>query len=184
MTKRKQKRSGTLPELAELMNVARTTVYKWRKSGKLHGLIDADGRISDLDEAARVVPGRIKPKQQAAIRTRWKKTAEPSESEIQQYQALTNEELHELPIFELQRRNELEKLLLARLKRGEMEKTLIPADAVRRDAAECALLIKSTLESLPNRLSALLAAETDPDKIRKMLKTEMRAALTYIGTAL
>jgi hypothetical protein len=183
MTKKQKKRTGSLAELAELMGISRSTAYRYRRTGKLHGLLDADGRITDLDAAAKTVAGRIKPKQQISANRRWKKenSPEPSEKEIRQYQKMTDADLEKLDIYELQRRNELEKLLLARLKRAEIEGTLINAETVKSQAAGCALTVKNGLAGMPDRLAALFAAETDAGKIRKMLKTEINQCLVEIS---
>ena len=176
------KKWGNQTDLAELMNVSRATITYYKKTGRMGDLIRPDEKIN-LKKALRVLPGRVAPLQQKSVMARLHKNKpEPTPEEINKYKTLTDDKLQELSISELQRQNELEKLLLARLKRQELEGNLIPGETVKFQAAECARLVKSILISIPDRLSSLLAVETDQNKIKAMLKVEFRNALEAMGT--
>jgi len=73
--------------------------------------------------------------------------------------------------------NEQFKAALKKLEYEERTGKLIAHDIVKAQAAECALLVKSTLMSIPDRISSLLAAESDPVKVNDALKKEFHNVL-------
>ena len=84
---------------------------------------------------------------------------------------------------EARRRNEWIKAAKSKLELDLMQGDLVKADVVKSQAAECARLVKSTLISIPDRLAGLLAAESDQNKIKAMLKAELRNAMEAMGSA-
>ena len=70
---------------------------------------------------------------------------------------------------------------LARLELERTKSTLVDADEVRKSAFECARRTRDTILSLPNRLSAILAAENSEHKIREYLTTELAKALEELA---
>ena len=77
--------------------------------------------------------------------------------------------------------NEQYKAALKKLEYEERSKKLILHSVVQAQAAECALLVKSALMSIPDRISSLLAAESDPVKVNDILKTEFRNVLEVMS---
>ena len=90
----------------------------------------------------------------------------------------------DLSFNEARRRNEWLKSVKTALEVDVIKGKLIDKDVVSQQAAGCAMLVKNTLLAVPDRLAALLAAETDADKIRKMLRQEFRQILDGIGAAI
>lgn len=181
---------GEIPKFARFLNEKPDTVRKWWEREKLNDFI-ADQKI-DHEAAAAAIYGRIAPKQQASVATRWKGqqpnqapdppgTGHPLEPEqqdaIDSYLRETLGDVESLDIHELQRRNELEKLLTARLKRAELEKTVVPVAYIKREVGDMCLIIKHGMMSFPDRLSAVLAVEDDPAAIKKTLREECRFLL-------
>lgn len=74
----------------------------------------------------------------------------------------------------------------AQLKKIELRKKqgeLVDADEIKRSAFECARSVRDSLLGIPDRLSAVLAAETDEFKTRELLRTEITAALSRLVDA-
>lgn len=69
---------------------------------------------------------------------------------------------------------------MASLKVSEKEKTLIAAEAVKRDAADLAGVVLSILTALPERLSHVVAAMTDPHLVHMELEKEINLAVVAI----
>jgi hypothetical protein len=63
----------------------------------------------------------------------------------------------------------------------EMQKTLVKADQVKKDAFKCARLLRDTIMRIPGRVAAEMACETDPHKVELFLEQEIRQALTIVA---
>jgi hypothetical protein len=166
-------KTGTMADLSRLMNVSRATVLYWRRRDKMRDLFLDDGKI-DLIKALRVLPGRISAKHQMSVNRRWKK---PTAKEIKTYKAMQEADIQKIDILEAQRLHENEKLLMARIRREELQGLLVRESDVDDEAGECALMVKNALMVIPDRISAQLAAETNEKKIRDLLNMELRQAL-------
>lgn len=73
--------------------------------------------------------------------------------------------------------NELAKLKIQKLKIDELEGKLISADKARADSFLFARSIRDQLLSIPDRVSAILAAEKDERKVYLRLQEEIKLAL-------
>lgn len=82
-------------------------------------------------------------------------------------------DLSRLPLAELQRRNELEKLLIRQIERRTLENEYILAVDIEKTAYDAGVQIREQLESLPVRLGPLLAAENDAWECQKLLDSEI-----------
>ena len=184
MAAKKYLKQGELSRLAGVMNEKPATVRGWRRRDKLEEYIDADGTL-DVERAALSVHGKIAPKQQQSVNHRWQEQGagalvdETTEkgAVIADYIKESLGDIEGCDIAELQRRNELEKLLMARLKRAEYEKTFVPVDYVKKEIGDMILIIKNGILAMPDRWAAILAPETDAREIRRVLREEGRALL-------
>ena len=70
-----------------------------------------------------------------------------------------------------------ERAALARMDREEREGELVPVDKVKASADIAGRIVKNRLTALPARLSALVAAESDPFKCEQILKFETNQTL-------
>ncbi len=86
-----------------------------------------------------------------------------------------DEESNGLEIREQRAKTEKAEIELAKLK-GE----LVSADDVKSSAFEKARQIRNAFENIPSRLSAILAAETDPHKIKLALDKEIKQTLEVL----
>ncbi len=69
---------------------------------------------------------------------------------------------------------------MAGLKLAERRGDLIRVDAVRSALATCFSSVRDRLLQIPARLSSVIAAESDPVKIRAMLEDELCASLAQL----
>ncbi len=82
-----------------------------------------------------------------------------------------------ISLSEAQGRVAFERARGLQLANEEKLKRLIPIDKAERTGFECARAIRDAMLNLPARLSAELAAETDPGKVHLRLDAEIRLAL-------
>lgn len=172
---------GTQVQLADMMGVKKSTVSDWKRQGKLKGLI-RKGKVN-LDKAAEVIPGRIAPKQQRSANIKHGKVAQPpkptdienpeTEEAVKSYLDETIGDLAQLDIYELQKRNELEKLLMARIKRNREEGELVPLDQVKNECFSAFRLMRDAILNIPDRESASLMSL----KTEKQFKAKLTEAL-------
>lgn len=106
-----------------------------------------------------------------------------TKEEINQYLDENIGDLSTLAIDELWRRNELEKLLMAQIKRRVAENQLIDADVVKRESFADALLVREQLESIPDRCAPLVAASSDQFECREILAKEINYILYGLSDA-
>lgn len=181
---------GELAALARYLGEPADKIRAWRKRGKIEKFI-TNGRI-DKETAAAEIHAMIAPRQRMSAEARWHKNrnidhahhAPETEAEITDYLNRTVGELSELPIYELQRFNELEKLLLARLKRQREDGELIPAEPVQRAAYDAGKKIKEQIASVADRCCSLVAAENDPFECKQILQKEINYVLEGLSKML
>lgn len=185
-------RYGTQRQLAKEMGVNETTICKWKSAGKLKGLIrKKDGKVN-ITKAKKELPGRVAPKQQQSQNIRWGKEkkqppdekAPETEEEIRSYLDESIGDLARLSIFELQRRNELEKLLLAQIKRRKESGELVDAAAVEKKAFEAGKTIKESCVAIADRTAPLVAAEDDSFQCKQILLQEINYILESLSKLL
>jgi len=82
---------------------------------------------------------------------------------------------------DLKREQEYRKL---KLLNDEREKILIKKDFVERRHFEIARAVRNAVEIVPNRISAILAAETDQHNVRQILSNELKEALNLLEKGL
>ena len=81
----------------------------------------------------------------------------------------------------------IEMVFRAKLRRLEFETKqarLIEAEAVRKTVAEAVRAIRDGILALPDRLSTVLAAESDPKKVHVILKAELTRELEGLAHAI
>lgn len=171
------------------MNVHRSTVANWKRNGKLVGLLDDDGRVN-ITRALKELPGRLSQKHKQSVEQRWHKEKgketkqEMTKDEVSTYLDETIGELSKLDIYELQRRNELEKLLLAQIKRKRESRELVEMEAVNRQGYEAAKAIKDQCSAIPDRVAPLVAAESNIFACKQIISKEIDYVLENISSKL
>lgn len=83
-----------------------------------------------------------------------------------------------------QRARALREVYEARLKRLEYEHRaglLVEAAAVEDEAFTAARTVRDALQSIPGRIASILAAESNPDTVRRILEDEIRSALSILA---
>jgi hypothetical protein len=84
---------------------------------------------------------------------------------------------------EARRRREAAEASMAELKEAELRGELVRRAAVEREMASRLVALRETLEALADRLSALVAAESDAQACRRLLRDEHRNALAAFSAA-
>lgn len=77
-----------------------------------------------------------------------------------------------------------EKAIMAKMDRREMEKSLLEASEVKRDAATSAVNVRQAMMSLPDSLSPLLVQMSDAREIRSLLRREVTQSLTDVSAVI
>jgi phage terminase Nu1 subunit (DNA packaging protein) len=81
---------------------------------------------------------------------------------------------------EARRRKELAQAQLAELDLAEKEGELIQVSTVENEAFTAGKKVKDGLSNIPDRISPLLAAESDKNKIYRMLTSEINQVLEFL----
>ena len=160
---------GTQADLARMMDLKESTISSYKRKGFLDGCFLPDGRLN-LTKAQAAIKNHVNPKAQAKTNERWEKAVEP---EVAAYIDASLDEIRELPLPELVRLNELEKLLIQRIKRRDLEKEFIPFEKVDKKADAAGRQIRETLEGIGARLAPLVAAQADPWDCQKIIDDEI-----------
>ncbi|MCE7868100.1 MAG: hypothetical protein DYG83_15005 [Candidatus Brocadia sp. AMX2] len=74
--------------------------------------------------------------------------------------------------------------LLAELEFKEKNGELVPVEAVRKQAFETARMVRDSLLNIPNRVSPILAAESDHREINQILTKEITQCLESLCSEL
>ena len=80
--------------------------------------------------------------------------------------------------------NEHYKAALKKLEYDAKAGDLVPRSEVEKEAFECARTCRDAMLNIPNRLSAVLAAETDPHRVETILRDEIQNALTALAESI
>ena len=73
---------------------------------------------------------------------------------------------------------------LAELEADEKRGVLIRADAVRQQDFKLARILRNNLQSMPDRIAALVAAEADPTRVHEMIAGEVNQSLERVLDAM
>lgn len=76
--------------------------------------------------------------------------------------------------------NELVKLEIAQLELQELQGKLISTDKVKSDQFVLARTLRDQVLAVPDRISDILAHESDPQRIHRIMTTELREALKKV----
>ena len=188
----------TVKQYCEQRGLSRKQFYEHRRTGALKGcfrrkpggkrqLVIPSAADKALDSNVRVnagaeaTKGRYRGEQQGQPPP---EQAPATEEEIKTYLDETVGDLAQLSIFELQRRNELEKLLIQQIKRRRESGELIEAELVEKEGFEFARAVRDQFTAIPDRLAAVLAAEKDQFKVRQLMIKEITHVLEYVSKAL
>jgi len=74
-----------------------------------------------------------------------------------------------------------QRALIAEIERKKLEGTVIETAEVERDAFNIGRAVRDSLLNIPDRISAILAAETDESKVSEFLTKEIRQALEVLS---
>lgn len=156
----------TVAQYAEKRKVSPATMHDYIKRGKLEGCYFRDQRTYvNIDEK----------KANAAL-------AEPSIREQNNIKTMRESE-QDKPIQAAHNYTkartgvEIIKLQRAQIELDELKGSLIAVDQVKRETFIMARALRDQLLAIPDRNSAIFAAEKDERKIHRMLLDEIRAAL-------
>ncbi len=79
---------------------------------------------------------------------------------------------------------EIYRAKMAKLNYERMDGSLVPVEAVRKQAFETARMVRDSLLNIPNRVSPILAAESDHREINQILTKEITQCLENLASDL
>ena len=146
----------------------------------------------NITRALKELPGRIAPKQQQSQNIRWGKgngrprdaKLDATKEEVKTYLDEAVGGLLDLDIYELQRRNELEKLLLAQIKRRRESDEVVDAEEVATAAFNAGKLVKEQCLAIAERVAPLVAAESDMFECKQILLKEINFVLESLSKSI
>jgi hypothetical protein len=174
----------TKSEFAALMGLHKSTISKYIRGGKLDGCIK-DGKIH-VEKGKAAVAARVAPVQQGYINTRWGKNPRPTEQEVKEISAEAGLGFN-MSLSDAQTKKTIYDAALKKLEYDSKSGDMMERDKVKKDTQGCAALIKSQLISIPDRLSAVIAAElgvAESSEVKKLIKTEINKALDSLNVGL
>jgi hypothetical protein len=174
MAKNKPLKKGQIKEFSEFINEPYQTVYQWYVTGKLNEFIK--NKKIDFESAKNNIQNKINRKRQLGRKPKIDKPLQTAE-EVKSYLDETIGDLAQLDLYELQRRNELEKLLLARIKREQLEEDLILKETVKQECFNAFRLFRDAIMNLPDRESAGLMNIKDEKEFRRRFGQILRQPL-------
>ncbi|MFW5931434.1 MAG: hypothetical protein ACOCQI_06725, partial [Desulfosalsimonas sp.] len=172
-----------------LMGVNKSTVSKWKRSGKLKGLIRKRDGMINLTKASEILPARIAPIQQASINARWGKEDPrqnengPTEQEMKRATRAAGLD-ENMTIFEAQRQKAVYEAALKKNAYRKEEGAFIKAADVERAAYEAGKTIKEQLLAVADRIAPLVAAEPDSFECRQIVMREVNYVLENLSQVL
>ena len=89
------------------------------------------------------------------------------------------------PMPSLAANRAIKEMYAARLQKLEFEeksKKLVPYDELKLKLSKLHLQVRDNLRTIPDRISPIVAAETDPSKIHSLITTEIRECLEGLKT--
>lgn len=113
-----------------------------------------------------------------------KKFKQKVDADVKQFVHDVVVDLAGLPLSELQRRHELEKLLIRQIERRTLENDYILAVDVDKQAFDAGLQIRESLESIPVRIAPLLAVESRRFECQQILEKEINHILINLSNIL
>ncbi len=156
----------TASELARELGVSPTAVHKARDSGRITVI---DGKF-DL----------------AVAKIQWEANRQRRRAEASSTKSASKAD--EVPAEEAadfwvsKARREAAEAEISELKAAELRGELVRKVAVEREVASRLVALRESLEVLADRLAAVLAAETDQQAVRRLLRDEHRNALAAFAS--
>ena len=154
-------------EFAKRQGWSRQYVAKLVKSGKIklvNGKVDEQTALSTL-------------KQQAEPATALRQT--PARQDA--FPATPTDSRQAVDFVTARTMREAFKARMAKMEYEEKSGKLTDAARVRDDAFQAARMLRDALLGIPDRLADVLAAETDPKKIRELLMNELEDILNELS---
>jgi hypothetical protein len=170
----------TQAEYARRRGVSRAAITKAIKSGRItpiDGRIDPD--VADIQWARNTstarapVAGPAPAAAAASIAPR---------ASVRVTRLNDGDEDEPATLLESRARREAALAELAELELSEKRGELVSAAAIERAMATKIMSVRESLDTLADRITPLLAAETDPDKVYKLLRGEIRQVLSQLSS--
>ncbi len=189
MTVKKHKglKRGELTRASRETGISLSVMTRLRDQGILAEYCDKKGVI-DTEKLKKNISQYIHEGQRQGVKRRWaaqkgkkKRQAKEQADEIVNNNSNRAKRDLGLSIGEAQRLKANYDAALKELEYKTKTKELLPAEQVKREAIEVAMLVKNTLLSIPERLGPVLAAESSAKEVKKILKNELRQVLEALS---
>ena len=137
-----------------------------------------NGRLSTIEGKLDPAVARIQWETNRKVkRKRAQETINPAQSPL-------SSALEADPYWSSKARREAAEAELAELKAAELRGDLVRKAVIEREISSRLVALRESLFALADRLAAVLAAQTDPGAVRRMLRDEHHAALASFAARL
>ena len=172
---------GEIPKLAKYLNEKYHKVYRLVSKGHLDDCIK-NGKINKK-KAAEVIKSRVAPIQKASAEARWNKKKNPTQEDVADVAAVAGLD-ENTSIAEAQRLKAVYDASIRKLELEQRRSDLLEFEAVKKEVGNIVLTFRSQVVSIPDRISAILAAESSRSEVKRLLKAELNTALDAISSKL
>jgi len=177
----------TISEYARHRGCSHEAVRKAIDRGRIPTELDPKGKRHLIDpvEANKCWDqntNKAKQKGGAAVRKKYVKDTSESDSKSEDDEEPESEESKALPRYnESLKKKEYYKAEMARLEYEEKHGTLVKAEEVKKAAFDSARKLRERLYNIPDRLSQILAVESDPDRVHAAIMSEINGVLEKVS---
>lgn len=170
---------GSQVEFARFMGRDKALVTRWKQAGRLvmvDGLVDFEASRERIQASESPLPHHLAA--QTANAGGQNRPATGFSGDGAGADMGTLEKIGLKLKYEQARKTQAE-AEKAMMERDTMAGRLLDADQARRHVSGLGITLRSTLESIPDRLAGPLSAETSPERVHAMLVEEIEQALNY-----
>lgn len=171
-------RLGTASELAKELGITAARISQLKKKGRIQRALHGD--LIDLDYAKVLLSESTQLQQNSKIKPAGVESETPEVRAARNiHEKTSGKGLMEKPMAERLIANLKAQLMTFEVQRESGE--LLLATEVKAAESKMCAAIKNTLIGIPDRISALCAATSDPKEVKKLLREELRQVLTNLA---
>jgi hypothetical protein len=169
----------TQSEFARRLGVSQPRIAFFLREGRLSGATKRlNNRILiDVEKGKKILETRIDPMNPSKIREAVRNLSEGEKKEAVKTAGVRTT----LDYSQARTLNEQYKAAIKKLEYEEKTGKLINAEVVKAAAFDCARRTRDAILNVPDRVSALLAAESREGAVRSLLTAELRSALEELS---
>ena len=177
----KKLKHGEQARAARESGISKQKLGRWYNQGKLDPVIknkriNVEALLASVDEIR-------SPQHVQAADARWNKKKNPTQEDVADVAAVAGLD-ENTSIAEAQRLKAVYDASIRKLELEQKRSDLLEFEAVKKEVGDIVLTFRSQVVSIPDRISAILAAESSRSEVKRLLKTELNTALDAISSKL